>query len=79
MEWTAPDFRIDSSAPVEIGVDGEALKLDPPLVFESKKGVLRVRIPRRSIGRSPTARTVHVLRTSTIVALVQVIAGHPAD
>jgi len=79
MEWTAPDFQIDSSEPVEIGVDGEALKLEPPLVFESKKGVLRVRIPRRSIGRSPTARTVHVLRTSTIVALVQVIAGHPAD
>ena len=31
LEWTAPEFRIDSGGPVEIGVDGEALRLEPPL------------------------------------------------
>jgi len=75
LEWTAPQFRIDSDGPVEIGLDGEAMKLDPPLVFETKPGVLRVRIPRHALGRSPAAATVHVLAQSTLVALGRVAAG----
>jgi diacylglycerol kinase family enzyme len=72
LEWTAPSFRIDSSEPVEIGMDGEAMTLDPPLVFETKPKALRIRMPRAAIGRSPTARAVHVLSRSTIVQLVRV-------
>jgi diacylglycerol kinase family enzyme len=72
LEWTAPTFRIDSSDPVEIGVDGEALRLDPPLVFETKPQELRIRMPRGAIGRSPTARTVHVLSRSTLMQLGRV-------
>ena len=34
---------------------------DPPLVFETKPGVLRVRLPRQAVGLSPAARAVHVL------------------
>src|SRR5215204_3474295 len=32
-EWSTPDFEVDSDQPVPAGVDGEALKLDPPLLF----------------------------------------------
>jgi diacylglycerol kinase family enzyme len=75
MEWAAPQFRIDSDAPVEIGVDGEALRMDPPLVFETMPGVLRVRLPRHAIGQSPAARAVHLLSRSTIMELGRVVAG----
>jgi diacylglycerol kinase family enzyme len=78
LEWTSAEFRVDSAEPVEIGLDGEALKLDPPLVFETIPGALRVRIPRHAIGRSPAATAVNVLARSTITQLAQVVAGHPA-
>jgi diacylglycerol kinase family enzyme len=74
-EWSAPTFRIDSDAPVPLGVDGETLVLEPPLLFESKPGALRVRVPRTAIGRSPSARAVHVLRRSTAARLAAVVAG----
>ena len=38
MEWTAPRFEITSAAEVEIGVDGEALRMTPPVVFEIQPG-----------------------------------------
>ena len=79
LEWTAPTFRIDSSDPVEIGVDGEALKLDPPLEFETMPRALRIRMPRAAIGQSPTARALHVLSRSTLVQLVRVAAAADAD
>jgi diacylglycerol kinase family enzyme len=75
MEWATPQFRIDSDAPVEVGVDGEALQMDPPLVFETMPGVLRVRMPRHAIGQSPAARAVHLLSQSTIMELGRVVAG----
>jgi diacylglycerol kinase family enzyme len=53
-EWTARRFEINSDKPVEIGIDGESLVMDPPLVFESMPGALRVRLPRHA-GRSPAA------------------------
>jgi len=79
QEWAAPRFRVDSSAPVEIGVDGEALKLDPPLVFESRPSALRVRLPRAAIGQSPTAKAVRVTGWSTIRELTRVLAGRPSE
>jgi diacylglycerol kinase family enzyme len=75
LEWAAPQFRVDSGGPVEVGVDGEALKLDPPLLFESRPGALRVRLPRHAVGRSPAARAVHVMSRSTITELARVVAG----
>ena len=33
-EWTVKRFEISADGPVEIGIDGEALRMDPPLVFE---------------------------------------------
>lgn len=76
LEWSAPHFRIDSDAPVEVGVDGEALTLDPPLVFGIEPQALRLRLPRRAIGRSPAATSVHVLSHVTIAELCRVAAGH---
>ena len=75
LEWSAPQFRIDSGGPVEIGLDGEALKLDPPLVFETKPGAPRVRLPRHAIGRSPAAMAVNVLSQATITQLARLAAG----
>jgi diacylglycerol kinase family enzyme len=79
FEWTTPRFQVDSGGPVEIGVDGEAMKMDPPLVFESRPGALRVRLPRQALGLSPAARAVHVFSRSTIAELAQVVAGRSAS
>jgi len=45
-EWTTTAFRVESAKPVELGLDGEAVTMDPPLVFESLPSALRVRVPR---------------------------------
>ncbi len=71
-EWTAPRFRIDSGASVQIGVDGEAMSLDPPLVFESMPGALRVRLPHHAPGVSPAARRIS---RSTVRELWDIVAG----
>jgi diacylglycerol kinase family enzyme len=55
LEWESVRFRIDSDAPIEIGIDGEAMSLEPPLEFESRPGALRVRLPVHARGSSPAA------------------------
>jgi len=74
-EWSSPRFEINSGAPVQIGVDGEALTMDPPVVFVSRPGALRVRLPRHALHLSPAARTVRVLSGSTLTELGRVAAG----
>ena len=54
-EWTAPSFEVDSDRPVAAGIDGEALMLDPPLIFRIRPRVLRVRVARKHPGASPSA------------------------
>ena len=54
-EWTAPAFEVDADHPVPAGIDGEAVMLDPPLRFQMRPAVLRVRIARRHPGASPSA------------------------
>jgi diacylglycerol kinase family enzyme len=46
-EWTAPVFEVDSNTAVDVGLDGEAVSLDPPLHFESWPSALRIRCPVR--------------------------------
>jgi diacylglycerol kinase family enzyme len=75
VEWSSPRFVVSSAAPVQIGVDGEALTMDPPVVFESRPGALRVRLPRQNLRLSPAARTVQLLSGSTIAELGRVAAG----
>ena len=66
-----------SAEPVEIGVDGEALNLQPPLHFVIRPGALTVRLPRTAPGRSPAARTVRVTARPTVTALWQTVLGRP--
>ena len=73
LSWSAPEFEVRSKSPVEIGLDGEALVLDPPLRFESLPGALRVRLP-RGAGLSPAARAV-ALTTDNLGSLLRVAAG----
>jgi diacylglycerol kinase family enzyme len=74
-EWRARRFEVGSGGPVEIGIDGEAMLMDPPLVFESLPGALTVRLPRRAAHRGPKARTVHLLSRSTISELARMTVG----
>jgi diacylglycerol kinase family enzyme len=75
MTWSAPAFEVTSGAPVPVGLDGESLALDPPLVFRSRPGVLRLRLPQHAIGYSPAARAV---RLRDLAQLWSVIAGRSA-
>jgi diacylglycerol kinase family enzyme len=53
--WSARTFEVDADDAVPAGVDGEAVKLDPPLRFNIRPGVLRVRIAPQHPGASPSA------------------------
>ncbi|MEP6955093.1 MAG: diacylglycerol kinase family protein [Solirubrobacteraceae bacterium] len=54
-EWTAPAFEVAADHPVPAGIDGEAVKLEAPLRFSIRPGVLRVRIAAQHPGASPSA------------------------
>jgi diacylglycerol kinase family enzyme len=56
QEWSTPRFEITSGGPVQVGVDGEALTMDPPLVFQTLPAALTVLLPPHAPGRSPAAR-----------------------
>ena len=73
----ASEFEVRSAEPVEIGVDGEALSLKPPLRFVIRPGALTVRLPRTAPGRSPAARTVRVTARPTVTALWHTVLGRP--
>jgi diacylglycerol kinase family enzyme len=76
-EWTASEFVVRSGGPVEIGIDGEALILDPPLRFVIRPRALTVRLPRTAPRRSPAARFVRVIARPTVVALWRMVLGRP--
>jgi diacylglycerol kinase family enzyme len=44
-EWTTARFAIDSGGSIDVGLDGEAVKLQPPLIFDSLPAALRIRTP----------------------------------
>jgi diacylglycerol kinase family enzyme len=73
-EWTAPVFEVDATGPVPAGIDGEAVKLEPPLHFRIRPGVLRVRISRRHPGASPSAMLPEGLGPS-VRGLARIAAG----
>ena len=54
-QWSAPSFEVRSDGPVAAGIDGEALRLDPPLRFATRPQALRVRIAPQHPGASPSA------------------------
>jgi diacylglycerol kinase family enzyme len=73
LAWSAPEFEVRSEGPVEIGLDGEALILAPPLRFASMPGALRVRLP-RAAGLAPAASAAP-LTAQNLSALLRVAAG----
>ncbi|MGE5636484.1 MAG: diacylglycerol/lipid kinase family protein [Nocardioidaceae bacterium] len=73
-EWSAPTFEVDADRPVPAGVDGEALRLEPPLRFRIRPRALRVRIARGHPGASPSARLPEGPREG-VVELVRIAAG----
>jgi diacylglycerol kinase family enzyme len=76
MEWVDTSFEVRSGQPVEVGIDGEAMLLDPPIRFRIVPGALRVRIPLHAPGYSPAA-AAPTPGWSTITALLQTAAGRP--
>ncbi len=56
VSWEPSTFEVDSGAPIDAGIDGEAVRMPPPLRFTIRPGALRVRLPQRASGPSPTAR-----------------------
>jgi len=78
-EWTADRFEVRSNGRVDVGVDGEALTMDPPLVFATRPGALTIRMPRHAPGRSPAASAVRVTEASTVRELLRIAAGKPRN
>jgi diacylglycerol kinase family enzyme len=76
QEWTAREIEVRSSQAVEIGVDGEALRIQPPLRFSSRPGTLTVRLPRSAITRTQAGQSIRVTERSTVVALWRIAIGH---
>ncbi|MCD2195226.1 diacylglycerol kinase [Actinomycetospora endophytica] len=73
--WTTTEFVVDSSEPLlDVGVDGEALRLAPPLRFQTLPGALRVRTPLGAPGVSPAASAPGRLGTA-VPALWGVLVG----
>ncbi len=74
--WSAEEFLVESDDPVPIGVDGEALVMDPPLVFRTRPAALRVRISPDHPGASPSA-DAPLSPMSAIPALARIVTGRP--
>ena len=73
-QWSAPTFEVDSERPVPAGIDGEALVLDPPLLFTIRPGVLMVRIAKGHPGASPSALAPEGFRDG-LATLVRIALG----
>jgi diacylglycerol kinase family enzyme len=76
LQWSSLEFEVRATAPVAVGLDGEALVLTPPLRFVSLPGALRVRVPRHATGVSPAGGQVMLTRRN-LGALVRIAAGKP--
>ena len=65
LEWSEIRFEVRSSSPVAVGLDGEALMLEPPLQFVSLPGALRVRLPERASDGAAGNLQRHSLETTS--------------
>ena len=73
-QWSALEFEVDSDRPIAVGLDGEALLLEPPLRFATLPGALRIRMPRHAKGLSPAALAVTLTRRD-FKRLLRIAAG----
>ena len=75
LQWSEARFEVRSRAPVAVGLDGEALVLEPPLHFVSLPGALRVRLPQRAAIAAPA--TEASLTRADLARLSRIATGHP--
>ena len=73
--WTAVEVDVRAGTAVEVGVDGEALVLDPPLHFVSRPGALTVRLPRAAVRTASASEPIRLTQGSTVVALGRIAFG----
>ena len=73
------EIEVRSSGPVEVGVDGEALVLEPPLRFASRPGRPHRPAPRPCARRSPPGRRRPTRPLTTARGTCGVTALRPAD
>ena len=77
LTWTAQEFEVRSSMPVHVGVDGEALTLDPPLRFVTRPAALRVLIAAHHPGASPSSVQPDTV-AGTVSLLWRLVRGQAA-
>jgi diacylglycerol kinase family enzyme len=77
-EWTGPVLEVRSGSPVDIGIDGEAVTLDPPVRLEIQPGALRVRIAPHHPGVSP-AREAGAVQHGALGHLLRIAFGRPGE
>ena len=75
MAWPSTTFEVMSGGSIDVGLDGEALEMESPLVFSMRPEPLRVRIPRHAIGYSPAAMAMDW--RSAAKNLGRIAAGRP--
>lgn len=76
-EWSCPTFTVTSDGPIEIGLDGESMTMDPPLEFTVRPVPVRVRLPHHAFGYSPSARSLGW--RGSLTGLWGVLRGHPVE
>ena len=77
-EWTTTELDVDSAEPIALGVDGEAITLDPPLHFVIRPGALVVRIARDRVTRTPLPLSADGRRPLPFSALARLMSGRGA-
>jgi len=75
-QWASESFEVASGRPVAAGIDGEAVRLDPPLRFRTLPAALHVRIAPQHPGASPSA-LMPASPWSAVAALARVAVGRP--
>jgi diacylglycerol kinase family enzyme len=74
-QWSAAAFEVQSVEPlVALGLDGEAVRMAPPLRFTTRPGALRVRLPASAPGVSPAGAAVSLSRRD-VERLIRIAAG----
>ena len=54
--WAPATFEVTSDAPIEMGLDGEAMVMESPLRFTIRPTPVRIRLPKHAIGYSTAVR-----------------------
>jgi diacylglycerol kinase family enzyme len=75
-EWTTTDLYVASERPIALGVDGEALMLEPPLHFRTRPRALVVRVPRVRATPRPKPPSARAAPPSPFTVLSRLAAGH---